>query len=496
MTKNIKKLMITRKFLFFAFVCTICAKLSAQETQEALVVEPSTFTVETDAAPLRLGAEMLMPDGTVPGVPNSASRPYAAYTQPEAQTSGHTSRYVAKGGHRGFDFGLDLGFLAYTGEGGGGAFAPVVSAGKRFSKNIYAGIDAGAEVPFNGGSTFGLFAGDFRFYAPLENPRFAPGGMLQVGYEGDFDLLSYVMIQVMPTFQFGISKTVDFNVGVGYTEYLGVGGMYSSGNNFGAVTMKVGFGFHMPSDKQVKTRIRPKTPVIKNGIQLTLDGDFLAGGHMDEYGGGFSLVATYKYNPHISFGLGFGFDAGGKVTIKNGKTVETLRETTQTTTSKDSYGVTHTTTKVTSSSTSTSSEPMFCYNFRQERLFLRGNYRVLDKRNSPLVSCDFGVLFNSHIDMNTHKDFESKYIHKSSLFVAPAIGYSLRITTNSFFEVKAGYTASTSTTKKFSETNTSSGYNKRTTTTYNYGKFPISRFYVSVGYTHTFKWGQNWFKKH
>ncbi|MCD8303075.1 MAG: hypothetical protein LUC44_08700, partial [Prevotellaceae bacterium] len=427
----------------------------AQETQEALVVEPSTSTVETDAAPLRVGAEMPMP-----GVPSSASRPYAAYAQPEAQTSGHTSRYVAKGGHRGFDFGVDLGFLAYTGEGGGGAFAPVVSAGKRFSKNIYAGIDAGAEVPFNGGSTFGLFAGDFRFYAPLQNPRFAPGGMLQVGYEGDFDLHSYVMIQVMPTFQFGISKTVDFNVGVGYTEYVGVGGIYSSGNNFGAVTAKIGFGFHMDSDKQVSKR--SKKPDIENGIQLTFEGDFMACGHIDDYGGGASLVATYKYNPHISFGVGFGFDALDGLINKNGMT-----------------------TVYTSSSQKESIVDIGCSHFFTKKLFLRGNYRILDQRHSPLVSCDFGVFFQTRRESYY---IDSEHFRKSGVFITPAVGYSLRTTTNSFLEVKVGYTASSSIIDKYV------AENKTSKTTY--GKLPISGLYLSVGYTHTFNWGQNWFKKH
>ncbi len=484
-----------RRFASLTLLSTLCATLYAQEKQESFSDTPSSTTEEAAAVPINLSAEL---HSSVPGVPSSASRPYAAYAQPEAQTSGRTSRYVAKGGHRGFDVGVDLGFLANTGKGGGGSFAPEVNAGKRFSKNIYAGVAIGAELPFNGGNTFGLFAADFHFYAPLQNPRFAPGGMLRAGYElgGDYE---YVVVQVMPTFQFAISKTVDANVGVGYTEYIGVGDEMTSGNNFGAVVMKVGFGFHMPSDKQVKTRIKPKKPVIENGIQLTFEGDALALGYLDGAGGGFALAATYKYNPHISFGLGFGFDALSGLQndkgIKDESFVEKLETTEHSYTIGHSSG-TYTTTKVVSSETKTSYEELEFDYLNCKRLFLRGAYRVFDKRHSPLVSCDLGVFFQSK-RKGEWPTIETEHFRKNGVYVTPSVGYSLRTTTNSLFEVKVGYTASNSILKKDSETgDPSTRNNTRTTTTSTYGRMPISGLYASVSYTHTFKWGQNWRKKH
>ncbi len=454
-----KRIKITRRFASLTLLSTLCATLYAQEKQESFSDTPSSTTEEADAAPISLSAELPTLHSSVPGVPSSASRPYAAYAQPEEQATYHTSRYVNKGGHRGFDFGVDLGFLANTGKGGGGSFAPEVNAGKRFSKNIYAGVAIGAELPFNGGNTFGLFAADFHFYAPLQNPRFAPGGMLRAGYElgGDYE---YVVVQVMPTFQFAISKTVDANVGVGYTEYIGVGDEMTSGNNFGAVVMKVGFGFHMPSDKQIRSPRWPKKPVIENGIQLTLEGDVIALGNVSSVGG-FALAATYKYDPHISFGLGFGFDAGS---LGNNKCI--VEEKSSETKKRELSG-----------------------SIKCERLFLRGAYRVLDKRHSPLVACDLGVFFLSDCSAGGWSfDTVNESFRKNGVYVTPSVGYSLRTTTNSLFVVKVGYTVSSSITDK---NVVEDKYSKTT-----YGKLPLTGLYASVGYTHTFKWGQNWRKKH
>ncbi|MCD8304650.1 MAG: hypothetical protein LUC86_07495 [Prevotellaceae bacterium] len=444
-----------RRFASLTLLSTLCATLYAQETQESFSDTPSSVTEEADAAPISLSTELPSLHSSVPGVPSSASRPYAAYAQPEAQATYHTSRYVAKGGHRGFDFGVDMGFLAYTGEGGGGCFAPEISAGKRFSKNIYAGVAFGPELPFNGGNTTCMVAGDFRFYVPLQNPRFAPGGMVRVGYDTDFgDYVSCAVLQVMPTFQFAITKTVDANVGVGYTEY------FNDPANFGAVVMKVGFGFHMPSDKQIASPRWPKKPVIENGIQLTLEGDVLALGNISS-AGGFALAATYKYDPHISFGLGFGFDAGS---LGNNKCI--VEETSSETKKRELSG-----------------------SIKCERLFLRGAYRVFDKRHSPLVACDLGVFFLSDCSAGGWSfDTVNERFHKNGVYVTPSVGYSLRTTTNSLLVIKVGYSVSSSATYK---NVVEDKYSKTT-----YGKLPLTALYASVGYTHTFQWGQNWRKKH
>lgn len=62
---------------------------------------------------------------------------------------------------------------------------------------------------------------------------------------------------------------------------------------------------------------------------------------------------------------------------------------------------------------------------------LRGNYRLSDKKGSWLGSVDLGLTSMRYVQEGT------------SLFIAPAVGYSLRASGNSYFDFKAGYRIAT-----------------------------------------------------
>jgi len=67
------------------------------------------------------------------------------------------------------------------------------------------------------------------------------------------------------------------------------------------------------------------------------------------------------------------------------------------------------------------------------KAFIRGQYRLNDNKFSPTATIDFGF--------RNYKNLEDKT--KLSYFVTPMLGISLRTTTNSYFEFKAGYSIGT-----------------------------------------------------
>ncbi len=396
--------------------------------------------------------------GTVAGVPSAETSPYLA-PSPRVTKEGKMKKAVLKGGHRGLDFGVDLDFMVQK---GGGSFSPDITIGKRFSKNFYAGLAGGPQIPFQGGGVnSGTVAADFKYLYPLPNRKnLLPGGMLRIGYYGDFSDYSYVMFSIMPTFQFVASKTVDLNCGLGFAEYVHTG---SGGANSAAFAIKVGFDVHKPAEHQKIMLRHNKT--VDSGLELTLEGGGTPFGFGrlsdnsftfdDSFIGG--LVLSYKWNPYFSFGLGL--DAGVDEFSK-------YKGLTVTTTDKNG--------KITEEQKDFSGTSVI------EKLFLRGNYRILKGNHSPFVSCDLGILFSEFADddIDNEKTCEAVYF-------SPAIGYSLRTTSNSYLFAKVGYMISSpydvSTTESYSNGNAS------TTKMYKYDKMKESSIYFAVGYTHTFR---------
>ena len=79
------------------------------------------------------------------------------------------------------------------------------------------------------------------------------------------------------------------------------------------------------------------------------------------------------------------------------------------------------------------------------RLFARGVYRFSKKRFSPIAACDIGLRFNS----------------VTQFFVAPAVGGSVRMGSNSYLNLKVGY----------------------------HIEKDLSGLLANLGFTHTFGWG-------
>ncbi|MCD8304855.1 MAG: hypothetical protein LUC86_08555 [Prevotellaceae bacterium] len=435
-----------KRLLLTVSVCALCGALSAQEMYDALV-EPQLSDNETLG---QVQQETPLPNLTVAGVPSSETSPYAIYAPSSRVTKeGKMKRSVTKGGHRGLDFGVDLDFIVQ--KGGAGSFGPDVTIGKRFSKSFYAGIVGGPQVPFQGGKTYGMVAADFKYFHPLaNNEKLAPGGMLRIGYHGDFSDYSFVTFQIVPTFQYVASKTVDINLGIGFADYVFTG---KGGGNSAAFLVKAGIGVHKPAEHQ-KTILR-HNKTVDSGLQLSIDGiAYIPPGTISS-GGGMSLALTYKWNPQLSFGIGFGYNSNPSLSLENGIVVYNT-----------DGGIGYKEALVGNAE-----------NYSSEKLFLRGNYRFLKGNHSPLVSCDLGLQFQSKDDACGHyKDrFDADHTCSTSLLINPSIGYSLRTTSNSYVNMRIGYIYAGPISKSYTDGN------------YKYKAMNMTGMTISIGYTHTFR---------
>lgn len=102
------------------------------------------------------------------------------------------------------------------------------------------------------------------------------------------------------------------------------------------------------------------------------------------------------------------------------------------------------------------------------RAFARGQYRLTDRRFSPFVSCDLGFRFLNNAGIFSEEgDCSTK-----RLYVAPAVGLSVRSSRNSYIDLKVGYDMSS----KFSAT-----INDR-----KYESGPQSCPFIQLGFTRTF----------
>ncbi len=374
-------------------------------------------------------------------------------------------------GHRGLDFNVDLGYDIAT-KGGSGSFAAELGLGKRFSKNFYAGIGAGINLPTGDGDPAIPIYADFKGYFPLRGTKIAPWAGVKLGYvvntadsytvgSGKYsttvEVPNCVMVSVMPGVQIPLSSKVDFNLGVGYTHFIPTGG----GEGSGAIAIRAGFGFHKGLNKP-----QPK-PIRNSGFQLTLEGSGVNPWNMDhdEESGyssaGLTMTLGYKWSPNLSFALGYGvsyFDAGCEGTETSNWYGEAYTEKI----SGNSYGTMH-------------------------KAFLRGQYRLNNKKFSPFASLDLGWRFRDS-DCDDFYDWandqiygwgnedEWEYSSTTNFFIAPAVGFSLRTTNNSYFEMKVGYEISKIGSKKI-------GNDKHF---FDYDAINMSGLSIGIGWTHTF----------
>ena len=370
----------------------------------------------------------------------------------EMPTNSGTS---GKSGHRGLDFTMEGGVL--FGGHGNAAGTGGIEIGKRFSEKFYwgAGIGIGKYAP----SDYAAIPVTTTFKAlwPIRSSKIVPNIAFRTGFDANTYGEDYSWeIDIMPGIQIPLGQKVDFNFNLGYQCGIGFNG--GAGHLF-AIT--AGFGFHKPYDrkepKPTKNNTKPKVPTRDKGVQYGIEGAAGFGGSNVIHTGP-ALVLSYKMNPNLSVGLGyrFGFFSVDRTIEGNKKNKYNLYG--------DMQGTAHS-------------------------FFLRGQYRLTDKKFSPFASVDIGV---RKYNLEPNGDFNKEYKDytftndcspiSSGFLFTPAVGASLRTTNNSYLEFKVGYNC----TNGQKGTEGSYGSSKVTIKKAGFGDF-----FFSVGYTHTLKWFSN-----
>ena len=381
------------------------------------------------------------------------------------------NKYSIDGKHRGLDFSINAGYNAGVGDMKGSSFLPLeIGVGKQFHPNLYIGVRSGAWVAVSDKATAQIpIMSDFKVMFPSSSEgKLKPIINARFGYllntEGDKEIevedgeggtitaksesVDMIVMELMPGVQIPISKTADFILSAGYTHGFATKG----GGGGGFFSVKTAINFHK---RDTKRPPREKVETREKGLQYTIEGE---ANNRTQFGGGGNLVFTYKLNPHISIGAGGGYHAFSPYSQKS---------------EGDDYiqyierGV----------------EDKLCYqsDIQMYNFFARGNYRLTDRRFSPMATMDIGVRkYNIDEDFYGYQEnlYEVLGFPSTSLYVAPAIGVSIRTTKNSYFEFKLGYNISSNVKAKKVADFENDVYASTPSKNMSYGFF-------SIGFTHT-----------
>lgn len=381
------------------------------------------------------------------------------------------NKYGIDGKHRGLDFSINAGYNAGVGDMKGSSFLPLeIGVGKQFHPNLYIGVRSGAWVAVSDKATAQIpIMSDFKVMFPSASEgKLKPIINARFGYllntEGDKEIevedgeggtitaksefVDMIVMELMPGVQIPISKTADFILSAGYTHGFATKG----GGGGGFFSVKTAINFHK---RDTKRPPREKVETRDKGLQYTIEG---VANNRTQFGGGGNLVFTYKLNPHISIGAGGGYHAFSPYNQKS---------------DGDDYiqyierGVEH----------------KLCYqsDIQMYNFFARGNYRLTDRRFSPMATMDIGVRkYNIDEDFYGYQEnlYEVLGFPSTSLYVAPAIGVSIRTTKNSYFEFKLGYNISSNVKAKKVADFENDVYASTHSKNMSYGFF-------SIGFTHT-----------
>lgn len=381
------------------------------------------------------------------------------------------NKYGIDDKHRGLDFSINAGYNAGVGDMKGSSFLPLeIGVGKQFHPNLYIGVRSGAWVAVSDKATAQIpIMSDFKVMfpsssvgklKPIINARFGyllntEGGKEIEVEDGEGGTISaksesvdMIVMELMPGVQIPISKTTDFILSAGYTHGFATKG----GGGGGFFSVKTAINFHK---RDTKRPPREKVETRDKGLQYTIEG---VANNRTQFGGGGNLVFTYKLNPHISIGAGGGYHAFSPYNLKS---------------EGDDYiqyierGV----------------EYKLCYqsDIQMYNFFARGNYRLTDRRFSPMATMDIGVRkYNIDEDFYGYQEnlYEVLGFPSTSLYVAPAIGVSIRTTKNSYFEFKLGYNISSNVKAKKVADFENDVYVSTPSKNMSYGFF-------SIGFTHT-----------
>ena len=381
------------------------------------------------------------------------------------------NKYSIDGKHRGLDFSINAGYNAGVGDMKGSSFLPLeIGVGKQFHPNLYIGVRSGAWVAVSDKATAQIpIMSDFKVMfpsssegklKPIINARFGyllntEGGKEIEVEDGEGGTISaksesvdMIVMELMPGVQIPISKTADFILSAGYTHGFATKG----GGGGGFFSVKTAINFHK---RDTKRPPREKVETRDKGLQYTIEG---VANNRTQFGGGGNLVFTYKLNPHISIGAGGGYHAFSPYNQKS---------------DGDDYiqyierGV----------------EDKLCYqsDIQMYNFFARGNYRLTDRRFSPMATMNIGVRkYNIDEDFYGYNEnlYEVLGFPSTSLYVAPAIGVSIRTTKNSYFEFKLGYNIGSNVKAKKVADFENDVYASTPSKNMSYGFF-------SIGFTHT-----------
>ena len=403
------------------------------------------------------------------------------FINPAAAQENNTNKYSIDGKHRGLDFSISAGYNAGVGDSKGSTFLPLeIGLGKQFHPNLYVGMRSGAWVAISDKATAQIpIMSDFKVMFPgATEGKLKPIINARLGYllniEGNKEIeaddgmggtvrttaesFDMIVMEIMPGIQIPLSKTTDFILSAGYTHGFAT---KSGGGNGGYFSVKTAFNFHKRDTKKVKAP-REKVDTRDKGLQLTIEGEL---NNRERTGGGGNLVLTYKINPHFSAGLGGGYHVFSPFN-ENGEDIQRIKQY--------SYD-------------SRLSETQYPYQGSPQMytFFARGNYRLLDKRLSPIGTIDLGM---RKYKWEGDEDEPEPYGYKlreylkapnTSFFVAPAIGASLRTTKNSYLELKVGYNiASNLKAQKWGDFEKQVYYSTKSKS--------MSYGFISIGFTHTF----------
>ncbi len=381
--------------------------------------------------------------------------------------------------HKGLDFRVKGGYALGLGDASGSNMYSVGgSVGKRID-NMYFGLGSGALMSTESGSDAIIpITLDTEYY--LMKGRVAPVLQASLGYgintasdqsvgKEKIKMPNYLIFQVMPGATLAVSRSMDLDLGIGLIGLTAVGGSKGMGGHTNVfLSFSGALTFHRSTNPKPK---KPKKPTRERGVQIAFEGGKtgFSSDEDDYHGGNFAIAFTYKFNHHLSAGLGYGGDFVDGMESR-GRYLKT-----------DANGKT-----LTDNSVLYPLESAF-------KVFLRGQYNLTKKRLSPFVACDAGVRFYQYdsFDIGSYEEAED-YIGKPSsvgAYVEPSIGVSLRTTNNSYLDLKVGYAFAPNISDSMKEEKIDEGYRAGYRSS-----LSVSAPFVSLGFRHTFKWGSKWGK--
>ena len=397
-----------------------------------------------------------------------------------AQTE-NNSRYSNDGTHKGLDLSLSAGYIGGVGsKNKGTGYIPVeASLGKQINQNLYLGLRSGAWIGTADKAKPRIpIMADFKLMFPnssskstikpiinarlgylLNTQRSIGGGSQQFddGMGGTIEVETeavkvpdMITMELSPGIQIPLSNTTDFIISAGYAHGFNTEG----GGSGGYFVLKTGVNFHKNAMRQKKKKPRrEKVPTRNHGLQYTFEAE---GNYYEGLGVGGNFVITYKLNPHLNFGIGGGYHQFSPFKDDASEDIQVIYN------NKESFDG-------------------YMGHSNYITVFGRGAYRFTDKRFSPFVSVDGGVRLYQwpsnapYYDYKSYSDMLEK--EKTSLFVSPSIGLSLRTSNNSYIELKGGYNLST----QMKGQKVNDGENLYIATRSKNMSYP----YLSLGFTHT-----------